>query len=189
MSMAAKLAALAGTVTGPGGRDRGRQVRLDVPGPGATNAGVSCRRDRSRLPPPSLGRSRPSDGRGKPKRQVLRGTRRTGGTVLLEGADRRRRRGHHSLTESSSACARLNRRTDRRRAASATQCRRRDGTSPPAKRSTEKVATLKSPVKAGRTVRWDDCVVDHSTTPSSSDRRWKREFRVSFGVSEPTQNF
>jgi hypothetical protein len=43
-------------------------------------------------------RSRPSDGRGKPKRQILRGTRRTGGTVLLEGADRRRRRGHHSLT-------------------------------------------------------------------------------------------
>jgi predicted homoserine dehydrogenase-like protein len=26
-------------------------------------------------------------------------------------------------------------------------------------------------VKAGQTVRWDDCVVDQSTTPSSSDRR------------------
>ena len=92
MSMGVKLAALAGTGRvqicvigagkfGPMFRHRARRTR------GFHVVGVH-NRPRKAIAPFAWAR------------EALRGTRRTGGTVLLEGADRRRRRGHQSLTDS-----------------------------------------------------------------------------------------
>ena len=86
MSMGVQLAALAGT--GP----------VQIGAIGAGKFGPMFRAQTRRAPglrvvgsititTAPARRSRPSDGRGKPKRQILRGTRRTGGTVLHEGAE------------------------------------------------------------------------------------------------------
>ena len=142
MSMGVKLAALAGTATGSDRRNRRRQVRPDVPGPGTKNAGAPCRRvdhdyNRPREAVAPFGWAREAQA-PNPSRDAPNGR---------DSPSRRRRSPPAAWTSfvdrESSACPRLNRRTDRRRAASATEHRRGDGTSPPAKRSTEKVATLK----------------------------------------------
>jgi predicted homoserine dehydrogenase-like protein len=86
MSMGVKLAALAGT--GP--------VQIGVIGAGKVRPMFRAQTRRTpglhvvgsiTIASAPARRSRTSDGRGKPKRQILRGTRRTGGTFLLKGAE------------------------------------------------------------------------------------------------------
>ena len=118
MSMGVKLAALAATATGSDRRNRRRQVRPDVPGPGTKNAGAPCRRvdhdynrPREAIAPFAWAREAraPNPSRDAPNGRDSPSRRRRSPAAWTSFVDRE-----------SSACPRLNRRTDRRRAASAT---------------------------------------------------------------------
>lgn len=113
MSMGAKLAALAATATGSDRRNRCRQVRPDVPGPGTKNAGAPCRRvdhdynrPREAIAPFAWAREAraPNPSRDAPNGRDSPSRRRRSPAAWTSFVDRE-----------SSACARLNRRTDRRR--------------------------------------------------------------------------